>query len=69
MTQPTETISKVIDKTGNLQIGDRLTSISDASTSHSNENLWPDVNANADALGVQMNLLLARLRQHGLIAD
>ena len=68
MTQPTETISKVIDKTGNFQIGDRLTLISDASTSHSGTS-FAEINTNADALGVQMNLLLARLRQHGLIAD
>ena len=64
MTQPTTTVSKMVDKFDNPQIGDRLAACTAVTESHSSGSA-----ADLDLLAVTINQLVARLEAHGLIAD
>ena len=64
MTQPTEANSKMVDKSGNPQIGDRQAACTAVTESHSSGSA-----ADLDLLAVTINQIVARLETHGLIAD
>ena len=62
MTQPTETESKMSDKLGNFQIGNRESAVADISVTG-------NYTTDDTPIETAVNGILAALRKHGLIAD
>jgi len=71
MTQPTPANAKLVDKTNNPQIADRLALVAVTTESHALNATFSDteVEAALDLLAVSINLLIERMEAHGLIAD
>ena len=66
MTQPTAAESKLVDKLGNPQIANRLTTVSDANVAHSMSS-FAEFRVAQDALGTTINAIITKLENHGLI--
>ena len=70
MTQPTEAESKFIDKLDNPMINDQQAAIADASAGGSGATAGAYASAALrDETIAAVNLILAAMRKHGLIAD
>jgi hypothetical protein len=70
MTQPTAKVSKLADSSDNPQIGDQQAAITDVvATAATSTTPFGYAEAQANAIVTDLNLVLAALRAHGLIAD
>ena len=71
MTQPSEVESKMVDKSGNPQIGDRQSAITAVTESVALNSTFSDteVEAAINVNAVAINLLITRLEGAGIIAD
>ena len=70
MTQPTAKVSKLADGSDNPQIGEQQAAIVDvAATAATSTTPFGYAEAQANAIVTDLNLVLAALRAHGLIAD
>ncbi len=68
MTQPTEAESKLIDKSGNFQIGDRESAVADVTGTAAGGYDSVEVDMINDTK-TAINNALSKMRKHGLIAD
>ena len=70
MTQPASAVSKLSDSSDNGQIGEQQAAITDvAATAATSSTPFGYAEAQANAIVTDLNLVLAALRAHGLIAD
>jgi hypothetical protein len=70
MTQPVASTTKLADSSQNGQIGERQAAIADvAATAATSTTPFGYAEAQANAIVTDLNLVLAALRAHGLIAD
>lgn len=70
MTQPSKAVSKLADSSSLPQIGDQQGAITDvAVTAATSSTPFGYAEAQANAIVTDLNLVLAVLRAHGLIAD
>jgi hypothetical protein len=70
MTQPSSTTSKLADSVNNGQIGERQAAITDVvATAATSTTPFGYAEAQANAIVTDLNLVLAAMRAHGLIAD
>jgi len=70
MTQPVASKTKLADSDNNGQIADRQSAITDvAATAATSSTPFGYAEAQANAIVTDLNLVLAALRAHGLIAD
>ncbi len=77
MTQVTEADSKMVDKSGNFQIGNRSNSIAAAVVAHSMTDADASLGATTqaelegmlDALSARINNIISVMENHGLAAD
>ncbi len=74
MTQPTDAESHLYDRADKPMINDQQAAIANGSASHTIADTSEtcdrsDLKTHLDAIGSDINLILAALRKHGLIAD